>query len=237
MKRHSRGFYYEGTADRPPVLGVCAVRRCWRSVGPVSVKRWQDTGGEQPSAHRAQWSVSAAAAAAEASTTLDYHHTEVSMFLDHCRMWLLLGLLFWRGSFFKLSAVLHAYLFLFYIGFITTAWCYNLMSHLRFSSSSFNHQVCIIRLYPAYFWVSQFWFGISAEKLSGCGTVYCSTDGSIRWKCDPPWVPHSEAQCPGDFPHTEVWEPKGFADFTPCEILPWINFKKTNYSCAVWLFL
>lgn len=88
MKRLSGGFYYEGTAARPPVLGVCAVRRCWRSLGPVSVKRWQDTGGEQPSAHRAQWSVSAAAA--EASTTLDYHHTEVSMFLDHCRMWLLL---------------------------------------------------------------------------------------------------------------------------------------------------
>lgn len=43
---------------------------------PVSVKRWRDAGGEKPSAHRAQWSVSAAA-----STTLDYQHTEVSLSL------------------------------------------------------------------------------------------------------------------------------------------------------------
>ena len=34
-------------------------------------------------------------------------------------------------------------------------------------------------------------------------------------------------------PHTEVWESKGFTDFTPCRILPGINFKKTNYSCVV----
>lgn len=29
---------------------------------------------------------------------------------------------------------------------------------------------------------------------------YCSKDRSIQGKCDPPWVPHSEAQCPGEIP-------------------------------------
>lgn len=115
-----------------------------------------------------------------------------------------LGLLFWRGFFKKKKTISSItclpFSFFFYIGFITTARCYDLMSHMRFSYSSFNYQECIIRLCPACFWVSQFWSGIWAERLSGCGTVYCSTDGSIRWKCDPPWVPHSEAQCPGDFP-------------------------------------
>lgn len=76
-KKLRAGFYCERAASWTPGARweLCAAAAAVTQLEPVDVKRWQDAGGEQPTAHRAQWSVSAAA-----RTTLDYHSSGVSMF-------------------------------------------------------------------------------------------------------------------------------------------------------------
>lgn len=153
---------------RPPVLGVGAVRRCWRSWGRWVWSADRTLLGEQPSAHRAQWSVSAAA-----SITLDYQHTEVSMFL-----------LFNTFSYYYYS--IHLFSFSFFVTLAPYIAADFIFLSRGISNSSLNHHSADFIKHKCFCESANFFLilCISAE-VRWLWDSYCSKDWSIQWKMRP----------------------------------------------------